>query len=242
MTTVSLAPRASFNWSAFAGVAALIVVLVGALAFVTGFTLKPYSFHGMVLQSPDRAFDFELLGHQGQTVSLSDFRGQAVLVFFGYSSCPDICPTTLATLADARRKLGRLDDEVQVIMVTVDPEVDTLERLGEYMEHFDRDFLGLTGTEEELRQAATYFGVYFDHGEHAPADESKGDAPAAGSMEGMSADAMSSDHGAHQPEPRLVAHTSTTLLIDRDGYARLIFPYGASAEDIAEDLEYVLEH
>ena len=227
MTTVSLTRRPAFSWPALSGVVLLVLAMIVLLSFIAGRTLRPYSFHGVVLQSPERAFNFELTSHQAQPVALSDFRDKAVLLFFGYSSCPDVCPTTLATLADAKRSLGRLQDDVAVVMVTVDPEVDTLERLGEYVEFFDRDFLGLTGTTDQIREVATYYGIYFEPSEHS-LDQAPTQTPA------------DAGHGDHQPEPRLVAHTSTTLLIDRDGYARLVFPYGASPEDIASDVEYVL--
>ena len=106
------------------------VVLVTALAFAL---LRPYQFNGLVLQSPKSAADFTLTAAGDKPVSLSDYRGKLVVLYFGYTFCPDVCPTTLAEVTKAVQKLGKKAEDVQVIMVTVDPERDTPERLAEYM-------------------------------------------------------------------------------------------------------------
>jgi protein SCO1/2 len=172
---------------------------------------KPYTFHGMVLQSPEPAANFTLTSHLGQPVSLSDFKGQLVLLYFGYTTCPDVCPTTLAELKQARQLLGKRSDEVQVLMVTVDPERDTVPVLADYMTHFDPSFIGLTGTPEEIAEIATYYGVFYERKESESA------------------------------LGYLVDHTATVMVVDRDGYLRMIYPYGTKFEDITADLDYMLK-
>ena len=195
-----------FVFGGFVGV----VVLVG-LVVLMGILFKPYAFHGMVLQSPQRATNFTLTSHMGQPASLSDFKGQVVLLYFGYTTCPDVCPTTLAELKEARQLLGKRSDEVQVLMVTVDPERDTVPVLADYVTHFDPSFIGLTGTPEEIAEVATYYGVFYEQQESESA------------------------------LGYLVDHTATVMVIDRDGYLRVIYPYGTSAEDMAADLDYMLD-
>lgn len=188
-----------------------LVVLAG-LVVLLGMVFKPYTFHGMVLQSPERATNFTLTSHMGQPVSLSDFKGQLVMLYFGYTTCPDVCPTTLAELKQARQALGKRSDEVQVLMVTVDPERDTVPVLADYMTHFDPSFIGLTGTPEEIAEIATYYGIFYERKESESA------------------------------LGYLVDHTATVMVVDRDGYLRMIYPYGTQAEDITADLDYMLRH
>ena len=126
-------------------------VLIVALATVL---LRPYRFHGTELLSPQPAKDFTLTGPGGKPVSLSDFQGKLTVMYFGYTYCPDVCPTTLAELAQAMRKLGKKADQVQVIMVTVDPDRDTPEHLAEYLAYFSPTFRGLSGTPEQIAAAA----------------------------------------------------------------------------------------
>jgi protein SCO1/2 len=172
--------------------------------------IRPYSFHGMVMQSPMQATDFTLPSQNGQPVSLQDFEGKIVLLYFGYTTCPDVCPTTLADIHVAREALGKRADEVQVIMITVDPERDTQEVMADYMSHFDSSFIGLTGTPEQIAQVATYYGIFYEK------------------QEGDSALGY------------LVDHTATVMVIDREGYLRVVFPFGTAAQDIASDLKYLL--
>ena len=172
--------------------------------------LRPYTFHGMVLQSPMKAKNFTLTGHNGQPVSLKDFQGQIVLLYFGYTTCPDVCPTTLADLHQARLALGNRGKQIQVLMVTVDPARDTQQVLAEYMPHFDSSFIGLTGMSDQIAEVATYYGIYYEQ-------------QAGNSALGY-----------------LVNHTATVMVIDKEGYLRLVFPFGTPSEDIKSDLDYLL--
>jgi len=185
----------------------LVLALVGWLGISR---LRPHVFHGMVIQSPEPAANFTLTDHTGRRVSLSDFRGKLVLLYFGYTFCPDVCPTTLAEIAQALRQLGPKADQVQVIMISVDPERDTPDRLAQYVAHFNSNFIGLTGTPDEIAAVATPFGIYYQK------------------------------HKGTAATGYLVDHTATVTVIDRQGYVKLLFPFGTSADEMADDLAYML--
>jgi len=108
---------------------------------------------------PRMAPDFTLSGSDGQALRLSAFRGKVVALGFGFTSCPEICPTTLFELASARKKLGDDARDFQVVYVTVDPETDTVERLRAYMSGFDAAFLGATGSPDKLAAVRKAYGV-----------------------------------------------------------------------------------
>ena len=150
--------KQSKKWGLLLG-AFLIVGLVGWWGLPR---LRPHVFHGMVMQSPDPAPDFTLTAHTGQPVSLSDFRGKLVLLYFGYTFCPDVCPTTLVELAKAVNLLGRKAEQVQVVMISVDPARDTPEKLAEYVTHFHPSFLGMTGTPDEIAAVAALYGIFYE--------------------------------------------------------------------------------
>jgi len=110
--------------------------------------------------NPARAApDFTLRGSDGEELKLSRYRGKVVILAFGFSSCPDVCPTTLATLAETRKKLGAQAQELQVLYITVDPESDSPERLRKYLGSFDPSFLGGTGSAEELAAVRESYGI-----------------------------------------------------------------------------------
>jgi protein SCO1/2 len=104
----------------------------------------------------------ELTDHTGKPRRLEDFRGKAVVLFFGFTHCPDVCPTTLADISQAVKSLGPDAERVQVLMVSVDPERDTPESLGKYVSAFDPRFLGLRGEPEATQKAAAEFKIYFE--------------------------------------------------------------------------------
>lgn len=165
-------------------------------------------FHGTLVQSPVPVNDFTLTGSSGQQVKLHDFRDKVVLLYFGYTYCPDVCPATMAELSKAMKELSPRDQEtVQVLMITVDPDRDTPEVLGQYLSHFDPSFLGLTGTDEEIAAAAESFGIYYRKRD--------------GTVE----------------TGYLVDHTATVAAVDKDGALRLIYSFNTPGKDIAADLE-----
>lgn len=113
------------------------------------------------LPDPIQAPPFNLRSHQGSPVSSEEVTAELTALFFGYTSCPDVCPLTLAHLARALEEMGEDAGRVQVYFVTVDPERDTPDRLGQYLASFHSSFVGLTGSEEEIRAVADGFGVFF---------------------------------------------------------------------------------
>jgi protein SCO1 len=172
---------------------------------------QPHVFHGMVSQSPPQAADITLTAHTGKVAHLRDFRGKLVLLYFGYTFCPGICPTTLAQVAQALHTLGpQAAEKIQFLMVSVDPERDTPQRMAEYLAHFHPTFLGLTGTPEEIATAAASYGIYYKKYAGATADS------------------------------YLVDHTSTVVVVDETGVVRLMFPFGTPAQAMAEDMAALL--
>jgi protein SCO1/2 len=164
-----------------------------------------------VLEPPAPAPDFTLRSDLGKTVRLHDWRGSVVLLYFGYTSCPDVCPTTLAEFAQVRKQLGAAAQHLRVALVTVDPGRDTPKRLRIYTRTFDPTFLGLTGPKKTLAKVWKAYGVYVQS-HRVP-----------GSSEGY-----------------VVDHSATTFVIDADGRLRLAIPFGTPVEDIRHDLQLLL--
>jgi protein SCO1/2 len=164
-----------------------------------------------VLEPPSLAPDFTLRTHEGKVVRLHDWRGNVILLYFGYTSCPDVCPTTLAEFAQVKKQLGPAAQRLRVALVTVDPERDTPNRLRTYTRAFDPTFLGLTGPKDSLAKVWKAYGVYVQS-HRVP-----------GSLVGY-----------------VVDHSATTFVIDANGNLRLAIPFGTSVEDIRHDLQLLL--
>ena len=163
-----------------------------------------------MIQSPETSYDFNLTGGKGD-VSLSDFRGKLVLIYFGYTFCPDVCPATLGQVNQAMKQLGSKAEDIQLIMISLDPERDTPAKLEEYVAHFNPTFLGITGTQEQVETVASLYGIFYEK------------------KEGSAASGY------------LIDHTATLMVIDREGYLKLVFPFGVTADEIADDLKYMLK-
>ena len=133
---------------AFLAGAAMLVAAV--LYVLPGETTRPSSVGG----------PFRLIDHTGKTVTDADFRGRYMLIYFGYSFCPDVCPTTLAVMAQALEKLGGRAGRVTPVFITIDPERDTPKVLDEYMKSFGPAFVGLTGSPAEIKDVEKKFRVY----------------------------------------------------------------------------------
>lgn len=119
------------------------------------------SLNGTTFAAPESAPDISLTSTDGAPFRISEQRGKVLLIFYGFTSCPDICPTTLSDLANAYRRLNEREaEQVQVVMVTVDPERDTPERLARYVTSFHPSFMGVTGTQAEIEAAMQPYGVY----------------------------------------------------------------------------------
>lgn len=124
-------------------------------------------FVGTDITGADFGNSLKLTDHNGKPRQLSDFKGKAVALFFGYTHCPDVCPTTMADLAHAMKLMGKRSDEVQVLFVTLDPERDTQEVLAQYVPSFDSRFLGLYGTPEQIAETAKNFKIFYARQEQA---------------------------------------------------------------------------
>src|SRR5215217_6656374 len=122
---------------------------------------KPAAFQNTDLTGLDYAKGFSLTDHTGKPRTLADFKGKVVVMFFGFTQCPDVCPTTMAEMAAVMKELGPQASDVQVLFVTLDPERDTPELLKQYVPAFDARFVGLYGTPAEIAQTAKEFKVFY---------------------------------------------------------------------------------
>jgi len=188
----------------------LFLLAVGAAVFVFA---KPASFRGTTFAEPyPVASEIDLTRSDGSRFRLSELRGEVVLVFFGYTSCPDVCPTTMAELRQALSKLNAQDVErVKVVFVTVDPDRDSPERVQEYVDQFNPAFIGLSGSKTDLEKVWAEYGVYREI-----ADEQS----AAG---------------------YIVNHTARVSLVDQQGNLRISFSFDTPMEDIVHDLKLMLK-
>jgi protein SCO1 len=187
--------------------ASLALLFIAAL-FVTQ-TLMPPRMNGSVIDPPLVVDDFTLHSVAGP-VSLSDFRGQYIILYFGYTSCPDICPDSLAKFREALSKQGERASEVQVIYVSVDPGRDSIEYCDVYAKRFSPDFLGITGSEAEIAAVTAKLGIFYQLN---PPD----------------------DGGFYT-----VDHTASALILDRQGNLILTWPYGMTPDQMEDDLRALL--
>jgi protein SCO1 len=190
------------------------LAVVAAAASVTGcdklFAPAKSPFRGIDVTGGDMGRELRLRDPSGAERTLGDFRGKVVVVSFGYTHCPDVCPMTLANLASARRKLGDDGKDVQVLFVTVDPQRDTPEVLAQYVPAFDPTFIGLTGSPDDVSRTSKSFHVY--------------------------ANARPAKPG----EPYMVDHSAQMFAFDRQGRVRLVFAPDLAPDAIASDLRILL--
>ena len=158
----------------------------------------------------DYAKDFALLDHTGKARTLADFKGKLVVMFFGYTQCPDVCPTTMAEMAAVMKELGPQAEQVQVLFVTVDPERDTQALLAEYVPAFDQRFLGMVGDAAATAKVAKEFKVFY------------------AKVPGKT------------PGSYTVDHTAGSYVFDRAGKIRLFVRHGQGAAPIVHDLKQLL--
>lgn len=187
------------------------VVLSGCdkLQGLAGDASKPV-FKGIDITGANYATALSLPDVDGRMRTLAEFKGKVVALFFGYVQCPDVCPTTLAELAQVKKQLGAQGARVQGVFVTVDPERDTPEILKAYVANFGTDFVALRGDVEQTKATAQAFKVFYA--------KSKG----------------------ATPESYTVDHTAGTYLYDPEGRVRLFVRYGGKTEDLASDLKLLL--
>lgn len=166
---------------------------------------------GTPVDPPRVLRDFTLTDQEGQPMRLSDLRGRLALLFFGYTSCPDVCPTTLVDFAQVKRLLGDQSSQVAFVFISVDGTRDTPAVLKRYVKHFDKDFIGMTGPEDDVRRIGADYGLYFER------------QPLPGSQTGYSVD-----------------HTAVAYLVDREGRMIMLYGYGTPASVIGADLQKLL--
>jgi len=167
-------------------------------------------FNGVDITGAEYARNFSLTDHTGQPRTLADFKGKVVVVFFGYTQCPDVCPTTMAELAEVKRALGPDGERLQGVFITVDPERDTPEVLKGYVTGFDPSFVALRGTPEQTLATAKEFKVFY-------------------------AKAPSKGQGAYTMD-----HTAGAFVIDASGHVRLFTRYGSGAQAMAQDIKRLI--
>jgi protein SCO1 len=170
-----------------------------------------HRFHSVDISGANYAQDFKLPDTQGKMRQLSDFNGQVLFVFFGFTQCPDVCPVTMAELADVREKLGPQADKLQAIFITLDPERDHAQMLQSYVQGMDSSFIALRGTLEETTALAKAFKVYF-----AKVPSPSGD--------GYTID-----------------HTAGAYVFDKQGHVRLFARYGLPNEQLLADIKALID-
>ncbi|HSV50848.1 MAG TPA: SCO family protein [Burkholderiaceae bacterium] len=172
---------------------------------------KKPQFAAIDITGADYAKDFQLTDHNGQPRSMQDFKGKVVVLFFGYTQCPDVCPTSMAELAQVKKQLGTEGAKVQGVFVTVDPERDTADVLKAYMANFDPSFLALRGTQEQLAAMAKDYKVYYKK------------------VDGKTPTSYTMDHSA------------ASYVYDPQGRLRLYTRYGSGAQAMASDIQLLLK-
>ena len=187
------------------------LVLLASLAGLSGCSDPKPAFKGVDITGADYAKELNLPDQNGQVRKLKDFSGKLVVVFFGYTQCPDVCPTTMQELSEVKRLLGPDGDKLQAVFVTVDPERDTTELLKAYVENFDASFVALRPTQEQLPVIAKEFKIYFKR------------------VEGKTPTSYTMDHSAG------------SYTFDTQGRVRLFNRYGMGAQALADDFKLLLK-
>ncbi len=168
---------------------------------------------GTRIEPPREVADFTLTSSDSTPIRLSDLSGKPMMLYFGYTFCPDICPTTLAELVRVKRNLGEQGDDVSFVFISVDGERDTPQVIKTYLAAFDEDFIGMTTDDEQtIRKIGVDYGLFFEKRK----------------VEGTSAD-------------YLVDHTAATFLLDSEGRLHTIYGYGTPAQVISDDILAMLE-
>ncbi|MET0267995.1 MAG: SCO family protein [Duganella sp.] len=189
---------------------ALAVLAVSMFLAGCGDKKPAQTFNSVDITGAAFAKDFTLTDHLGQQRSLADFRGKVVFMFFGFTQCPDVCPTTMAKLAGVMKELGPKAEQVQVLFVTVDPERDTRELLAQYAPTFDARFIGLSGTPEQTAAVAKEFKIFYSK------------------VEGTT------------PGNYSIDHTAASYIFDKAGKVRLMVPHAKTQAEIAHDIAMLL--
>jgi protein SCO1/2 len=188
----------------------LLLLGIIALFFGVQYYQSRQSFQGSLIEPSPQAVDFELTRVGGGTFRMSSQKGRVVLIFFGYANCPDFCPTTMAEYKKIHTELGKQAEMVDFVFVTIDPERDSPEQIESYVAAFHPSFIGLSGTVDELQPVWEGYWVFRQKQE------------------------VESEAG------YLMAHTTRIYVVDKLGNLRLTFPFGLTANSMANDVERLL--
>lgn len=188
-----------------------LFAVIAACAALAGCTPEGPKFQASDVTGATFGRDFSLTDAAGKPRTLADYRGKAVVIFFGYTQCPDVCPTTLAELAEVMKRLGPDADRVQVLFVTIDPERDTADLLAQYVPAFDPRFMGLRGDAAATEAVAKEFKIIYQ--------KQPGATPGSYTMD----------------------HSAGTYIFDPQGRLRLYVSYGQGPEVFAHDLRELLK-
>jgi protein SCO1/2 len=186
-------------------------LVAGAGGLLSACSEKKPQFAAVDITGADYAKDFQLADHNGQPRSLKDFKDKVVVLFFGYTQCPDVCPTSMAELAEVKKQLGADGARLQGVFVTVDPERDTPEVLKAYMTNFDPSFLALRGTPEQLAAMAKDYKIYYKK------------------VDGKTPTSYTMDHSA------------ASYVYDTQGRLRLYTRYGSGIPALLSDVQLLLK-
>lgn len=189
------------------------ITLLLFLSLLLAACSEPHQFSGTVFDETAQAFDFTGTNYDGSPFQLSEHRGEVVLLFFGYTFCPDVCPFTMTDLNTLYDQLGEQAEDLTVVFVTVDPERDTLETMAAYVPAFNAEFYGVRVEGEMYEAVKTAYGLYVEKRE----------------VEGANADNY------------FVDHTGIIYLIDKSGNLSEVFPPSSDADFMQADVEYWLE-
>lgn len=182
-----------------------------AVVYIALGALRPHAWSGTVFPNASPAAPFDgLTTHDGEPMDLADYSGDVVLLYFGYTYCPDVCPLTLSVASEAIEAMGSDGDRVHLFMVSVDPARDPLDELGRYVEHFDPRFGGIGGPEAAVEQAAALYGIFYELQEP-------------------------DENGFY-----LVDHTATLMGIDPNGDLKVLWDPSITADALQSDLEELL--
>ena len=188
----------------------IVYLLVATSILLSACTPEKPQFRSIDVTGANYAQTFTLNDHNGNARNLTDFKGKVVVLFFGYTQCPDVCPTSLNELVRVKQLLGKDGDRLQGVFVTVDPERDTAEMLKAYMGNFDESFVAFVPTAEQLKAVSKTFKIYYKK------------------VEGQTPTSYTMDHSAG------------SYVYDTNGQLRLFSRYGTGAEVLADDIRVLL--
>jgi protein SCO1 len=190
---------------------AMICWSVALFSLISGCSEQAVQFKAVDITGADYAQKFSLPDQFGVTRTMADFKGKVVVVFFGFTQCPDVCPTAMAELVDVKKQLGKDADKLQGIFITVDPERDTAPVLKAYLGNFDPTFIALRGSAEQTAEVAKHFKVHYKK------------------VEGKTPGSYTMDHSAG------------SYVLDPQGRIRLYTRYGSGVQALADDIKLLLK-